>query len=96
MKKKFFLVAEIEKFFHELDGPIQAVVVVAAAENVEGSSGPIETSINSYPALLSRDFYILTVGAVMASASGSKKRTTLAVVKRVRCFTYRGCNLRTR
>lgn len=70
--KKKFLVAEMKKFFNELVSPIQAVVVVTTGENVEGSSGPMETSINSYPALFSRDFYILTVGAVMASASGPK------------------------
>lgn len=71
-KKKIFLVAEMKKLFHELVGPIQAVVVVAAGENAEGSSGLMETSINLYSALLSRDLYILTVAALMASASGVK------------------------
>lgn len=32
----------------------------------------MESSINSYPALFSQNFYILTVGAVIASASDPK------------------------
>lgn len=67
-----FLVAETKMLFHELVVQIQAIVVAAAGENVEGSSGPMGNSINSYPALFSRDFYILTVSAVIASASGPK------------------------
>lgn len=70
--EKNILVAEMYKLFHELVVQIQAIVVVAAGENVEGSSGPTESSINSYPALFSLDFSIPTVGAVMASASGQK------------------------
>lgn len=72
MERKIFLVAEMKKLFHELVGPIQAVVVVASGENAEGSSGLMETSINLYPALLSRHLYILTVAALMALASGVK------------------------
>lgn len=64
--EKKFLVAEMKMLFHELVVQIQAIVVAAAGENVEGSSDPMENSINSYPALFSRDFYILTVNAVIA------------------------------
>lgn len=70
--EKKILVAEMKNLFHELVVQIQAIVVVAAGENVEGSSDPYDSSINTYPALFSGDFNILTVGAVMASASGPK------------------------
>lgn len=70
-EEKQILVAEMEKYFRELVVEIQAVVVVAAGENTEGSS-PIASSINTYPALFAENLYILSVGAVMASASGSK------------------------
>lgn len=70
--EKNLLVAGMKEFFRELVVVIQAIVVVAAGENVEGNSGPYDSSINTYPALFAGDFDILTVGAVMASASGPK------------------------
>lgn len=71
VEEKQILVAEMEKYFRELVNQIQAIVVVAAGENTEGSS-PRENNIDTYPALFSDDYYILTVGAVMASASSPK------------------------
>lgn len=68
VEEKQILVAEMEKYFRELVVGIQVIVVVAAGENIEGSS-PIASSIDTYPALFAENLYILSVGAVMASAS---------------------------
>lgn len=65
-EKDLLVLAEMRKLFEELVVRFQVIVVVAAGEKVEGSS-----SINSYPALFALDFDILTVGAVIASASSS-------------------------
>lgn len=66
-EEKQILVAEMEKYFRELVVRIQVIIVVAAGENAEGDN-PIESNIDTYPAFFANNFYMLTVGAVMASA----------------------------
>lgn len=60
------VVEGMKRLFRELAVSIQAIVVVSAGENVPGRpSGEVD----SYPALYSIDFYLFTVGAVIASAA---------------------------
>lgn len=59
------IVVAMENLFRELVVTIEAVVVVSAGEVPGDPSGEID----SYPALFSHDYFLLTVGAVIASAS---------------------------
>lgn len=63
------VVEGMKQMFRELAVSIQAVVIVSAGENLPGSPPGV---IDSYPALYSRDFYLLTVGAVIASAANPR------------------------
>ena len=66
------LVQVMQRQFRELVVLIQAIVVVSAGEIVPGSPGSrlrkIDRRIDTYPALYYIDFFIFTVGAVVASA----------------------------
>lgn len=65
-QEQITVVEGMKRMFRELVVLIQAVVVVSAGENLPGSP---PGAIDSYPALYSTDFYLLTVGAVIASAA---------------------------
>ncbi|MCJ1344113.1 hypothetical protein MMC31_002316 [Peltigera leucophlebia] len=65
-EEQIILVEGMKRMFRELVVLIQAIVVVSAGENLPGSPPGV---IDSYLALYSTDFYLLTVGAVIASAA---------------------------
>lgn len=65
-EEQITLVEGMKRLFRELVVSIQAIVVVSAGENLPESPSGV---IDSYPALYSIDFFLFTVGAVIASAS---------------------------
>lgn len=69
IEEQITLVEGMKRLFRELIVSIQAIVVVSAGENLPDSPSGV---IDSYPALYSIDFYLFTVGAVIASASNPR------------------------
>ena len=64
IEERITVIEGMKRLFRELVVSIQAVVVVSAGENLPGSPRGV---IDSYPALYAFDFYLFTVGAVIAS-----------------------------
>lgn len=69
IEEQITLVEGMKRLFRELVVSIQAIVVVSAGENLPGSPSGV---IDSYPALYSWDFYLFTVGAVIASSANTQ------------------------